>query len=270
VIDLDGVMWRGSIPIPGSADTVRALLDRGDRTVFASNNSTRSGSAVAERLVEHGLPRGIEVITSADAVTSLVVAGEAVLVLGSDGLRDALASVGAEVSDASDPSTAGGSFDAVVVGLTREIDYDRLDRASDAARRGARLIASNTDSTFPAAGGIRPGCGAIVAAVATAAGVEPAVAGKPHRPMADRIRAVIPTGAVVVGDRLDTDGELAHRLGWPFGLVLSGVTAASDLPSSTPVAVVADDLARLVARIDEDPALVSLGFGDGRDATGRG
>ena len=86
-------------------------------------------------------------------------AGERVLVLGGPGLIDALRTTGATVVDAGDPGSDGLVVDTVVVGLTRDFDYARLDRASAAARRGARLIASNTDSTFPAADGLRPGCG---------------------------------------------------------------------------------------------------------------
>ena len=258
MIDLDGVMWRGRAPIDGSSEAVQRLLGRGDRVVFCTNNSMQSGTAVQARLAGHGLPEGSEVVTSADAVTTLIHGGEQVLVLGGPGLIDALRATGAEVLDAADPTADGRPFDAVVIGLTREFDYPRLDRASAAVRRGARLIASNTDSTFPAADGLRPGCGSIVAAVEAAAGVAATAAGKPNGPMVDRLRREFPGGAVVIGDRLDTDGELARRLGWPFGLVLSGVTTSSDLPAGQPTAAIAADLATLLERFDADPSLIEL------------
>jgi glycerol 3-phosphatase-2 len=247
VIDLDGVMWRGRAPIRGSAKAVAALLDAGHGVLFCTNNSAESGRDRAARLVDQGVPPGCDVVTSADAVVALVAPGERVLCLGGPGLRAALVATGATVLDAAEPGTAGIEVDAVVVGLARDVDYGRIDRTAAAVRAGARLLASNDDATFPGADGIHPGCGAILAAVRTAAGRTGVVAGKPHPPMADIIRARCPGGGVVVGDKAETDGRLAEELGWPFGLVLSGVTARADLPVSVPVAAVADDLAALVA-----------------------
>jgi HAD superfamily hydrolase (TIGR01450 family) len=256
VIDLDGVMWRGRRPIAGSAGTVGRLLDRGDRVVFCTNNSAESGAARAARLVEQGVPPGGEVVTSADAVTALVRAGERVLCLGGPGLRAALAAAGTEVVDAAGPTPGASgavdpeSFDAVVIGLSREVDYRQIDRVAAAVRRGARLLASNTDATYPGAHGLHPGCGAIVAAVETASGAVARVAGKPHPPMAALLRRRLPEGGVVVGDRPDTDGRLASELGWPFALVLSGVTTASDLPVDVPCAAVGQDLTAVVGLLD--------------------
>jgi 4-nitrophenyl phosphatase len=140
-----------------------------------------------------------------------------------------------------------GDADAVVVGFHRSFDYEGLRRAATAVRRGARLIGTNDDATYPTPDGPIPGGGAILAAVATGAGRTPTVAGKPYAPMATLVREVLGSldGAVMVGDRPDTDGRFAVTLGVPFALVLSGVTAAADLPVEPAPAVVADDLARL-------------------------
>ena len=51
---------------------------------------------------------------------------------------------------------------------------------------------------------------------------------------------------VVVGDRAETDGTLAHRLGARFALVLSGVTDSAMLPVKPEPAAIAPDLASLV------------------------
>ena len=63
--------------------------------------------------------------------------------------------------------------------------------------------------------------------MATAAETTPEVAGKPHRPTADAIRARATDLTMMVGDRPSTDGALARQLGIPFALVLSGVTDAA-------------------------------------------
>lgn len=279
VIDLDGVMWRGRAPITGSADAVGTLVARGDRVLFCSNNSAESGPARAQRLAEHGIPPGCDVVTSADAVCALVEPGEEVVVVGGEGLTAALGHHGAVPRPAGevDPGPLveiatrrsrgeeiTGPFGAVVVGLTRDFGYRELDVAAAAVRSGARLLASNADSTFPGADGLHPGCGSLVAAIETAAGRPAAVAGKPHEPMAALIRSRLGlTGAggapggggdvLVVGDRADTDGRLAVTLGVPFALVLSGVTVRADLPVEVTCARVADDLAELVASVTGEP-----------------
>ena len=254
VIDLDGVMWLGDRPIEGSSAAVAELLGRGDRVVFATNNSTATGEARAGQLVAHGLPEGIEVVTSADAAAGMVGADDVALVVGGEGLADALRSVGCTVRRVR-PATpeqevADGPLTVVVVGLDPHFDYNTLDRAAGAVRAGARLIATNTDPTFPLASGLAPGAGSLVAAVEVAGGTRAEVAGKPHEPMAGLLRAHLgpdlADGVVVVGDRLDTDGALAELLGWPFALVLSGVTTRMPAEPRPPVAEVSATLWDLV------------------------
>ncbi|HEY4398598.1 MAG TPA: HAD hydrolase-like protein, partial [Acidimicrobiia bacterium] len=143
---------------------------------------------------------------------------------------------------------------AVVVGFHREFDFDELARASAAVRNGARFVATNLDATYPIPGGMIPGSGAIAAAVATASGRAPEVAGKPERPMVDLIRARLGSSGLVVGDRPSTDGALADALGWPFALVLSGVTRRDAPPGGESIPVppppfVADDLAALAPQL---------------------
>lgn len=281
VVDLDGVMWRGKVPIDGSADAIATLLERGDRVLFCTNNSMESGVARAERLIAQGIPVGCEVVTSADAVCSLVRGGERVLVVGGAGLSDALAAHGAIptaavdvdpapiVAVATERSQAAASqrpfeglqpYDIVVVGLSRDFDYRQLDSAAAAVRAGARLVATNDDLTFPGADGIHPGAGSLVAAVEAAAGETATVAGKPLAPMCEQIVSTLDLGpagsetdhrgdVIVVGDRPETDGMLAANLGVRFALVLSGVTARRDLPVAVPTAFVADDLASLVTDV---------------------
>jgi 4-nitrophenyl phosphatase len=284
IVDLDGVMWRGRVPIAGSAEAVSALLERGDRVLFCTNNSMESGAARAERLAGQGIPRGCDVVTSADAAATLAEPGERVLVIGGSGLRDALSENGAFPVDAGEVDPApivaaatartsqhhgagtgergsGGPerpFDVVVVGLSREFDYRQMDAAAAAVRAGARLVATNDDATFPGADGTHPGAGSLVAAVETSSGTSAEVAGKPLGPMCGLIVDRLGLGdagtagdrrgeVVVVGDRPETDGRLAENLGVRFALVLSGVTTRADLPSELPTAFVADDLASLVA-----------------------
>jgi 4-nitrophenyl phosphatase len=243
-LDLDGVMWRGSQAVPGSAAAVARLRDAGAPVAFVTNSAVRTPGQVAERLAAHGVPEAEPlVITSAMAAATLVEPGERAMVVGSGGIHRALADRGAEITD-------DGPADVVVVGLTRRFDYSDLSRAMWAIRAGARLLATNDDATFPDAGDrLLPGNGALVAAVAVAAGAEPVVAGKPHEPMAALLRQRLGPDGIMVGDRPETDGLFARALGYRFGLVLSGVTSPADLPVEPSPDAIAPDLAALVEAI---------------------
>ena len=132
--------------------------------------------------------------------------------------------------------------------------FDIVDQAARAVRAGARLIGTNEDPTHPTPHGLSPGCGALLAAVATAAETTPEVAGKPHLPTADAIKARATDLSMMVGDRPSTDGALATQLGIPFALVLSGVTSADHVPSDPAPDEVAADLASLVRSVFGDKA----------------
>jgi HAD superfamily hydrolase (TIGR01450 family) len=245
-IDLDGVMWRGSEAVGGSAGAVARLREAGSPVVFVTNSAARTPEQVAAKLARHGVPdAGPLVITSSMAAASLVAAGERALVIGSGGLRAALAGRGAEI-------VAGGPVDVVVLGITPRFGYDDLTRAMRAIRAGARFLATNDDATFPDSGDrLLPGNGALAAAVAVASGSPPVVAGKPHEPIAALVRSRLGPEGIVVGDRPETDGLFASTLGYRFGLVLSGVTSAADLPVEPVPDLVSPDLAGLVEAAGE-------------------
>ena len=239
VLDLDGVVWLADQPIAGAADAVARLRDRGERVLFATNNSAALLGDQEAKLERLGIPARGDVISSAVAAAGLVEPGERALVCGGPGVAEALTARGAE-------PVRDGDADAVLVGFHRDFDYERLRIAARAVQRGARLIATNDDATYPTPEGPIPGGGALAAAVAYATGVRPVVAGKPHEAMARLVRAVGGDDGTVVGDRPETDGAFARALGYRFALVLTGVTAADDLPVDPEPDVVAPSLAALV------------------------
>ncbi len=247
-LDLDGVIWSGTEPIPGSSEAVAELRAAGRDVVFVTNNSFATISQQEQKLASFGIDARDIVITSAQAAASLVEPGERVLVLGGPGVVEALGVRDAELID----HEMLGDFipvatvSSVVVGLDWHLDYHRLSAAVQAILAGARFIATNTDSTYPSERGLLPGAGAIVAAVAAATGQSPIVAGKPEQPIAQLVRARFGDSGIMVGDRPETDGAFAASLGYDFGLVLSGVTTDPEGVAPVPD-VVADDLARLVA-----------------------
>jgi HAD superfamily hydrolase (TIGR01450 family) len=252
--DLDGVIWRGDDPIAPAADGIAQLRAAGLRVAFVSNNSNSPVGDVVAKLERMGVPAApADVVTSAIAAAWLLAQtlapGARVLACAGPGVREALAAEGLT-------AVADGPAEAVVVGFHREFDYAALDRASRVVREGARFVATNLDATYPVPGGLIPGAGALVAAVATAAGSRPEVAGKPEQPTVDLIRERFGATGVVVGDRPSTDGALADALAWPFALVLSGVTAAVAPPGGEAIPdpappFVGDDLGALA------PALIT-------------
>jgi HAD superfamily hydrolase (TIGR01450 family) len=245
-IDLDGVMWLGDEPIPGSADAVRRLQEQGEAVLFVTNNGSVPVERVEAKLAAHGVEAEGSVITSALAVATMVEPGSLVMVVAGPGVVVALERRGAEVVGPADVGVQRP--DAVVVGFTRSFDFDQLAAASRAVRDGAVLIGLNTDPTYPTPEGQIPGGGAILAAVATASGVEPVVAGKPHQPMAELVRTRLGPHGVMAGDRPDTDGAFARALGYRFALVLTGVTSDDEQCDPLPD-VVGDDLASVVAAL---------------------
>jgi glycerol-1-phosphatase len=249
-LDLDGVLWRGDEPIPGGAEAVAQLRAAGCVVGFMSNNSSVPVADVAAKLGRSGIDVPHEhVLTSALAAADLLsvdlAPGSRVLTCAGPGVEEALTAAGFE------PVREGPAV-AVVVGFHRDFNFDGLDRASAAVRAGARFVATNLDATYPMAGGrLVPGAGSIVAAVATASGCSPELAGKPAAPAADMVQHRLGLTGVIVGDRPTTDGALADRLGWPFALVLSGVARQMPGPGEEPVPdppppFVADDLLTLV------------------------
>ncbi len=237
------MIWRGTDTIPGAPEAIAAVRAAGEPLAFVTNSALRTPAQVGEKLASHGVPDAEDlVITAAMAAAAMVEPGSKVLVIGSDGLHTAMNDRGVEV-------VSDGAADAVAVGITMAFDYDALTRAMRAIRGGARFIATNDDSTFPSADGLLPGNGALVSAVATCAETEPEVAGKPHAPIADIVRARLGDDGVMVGDRPDTDGLFALSVGYDFALVLSGVVGAADLPVEPSPRFVADDILSLVEQL---------------------
>jgi HAD superfamily hydrolase (TIGR01450 family) len=223
--DLDGVVWLAQQPIPGSVDAIAGLRAAGHRVLFVTNNSAARVEVQEASLAAIGIPAVGDVLTSATAAALLIEPGERVLVCGGEGVIQAVVGRGAIVT----APAANVKVDVVVVGFHRNFDYEAMLQASRAVGNGARLIGTNDDATYPTPDGPIPGGGAILASIVTASGVVPIVAGKPHQPMAELVRATVgdsaAQGAVMVGDRPETDGLMAATLGCRYAHVESGVTA---------------------------------------------
>ena len=250
LIDLDGVVWIGREPVPGSAETLRALLEAGKRLVFVTNNPGKHAAAYAERLRGMGIAADeAQVVTAGMVVARL--AGEAAgaggaFVIGAPALKEMVAATGARVLEGEEGREAG----AVVVSGHRGFDYGELLTAKRALDRGAALFATSHDPTMPYPGGEVPGTGAILAAVETASGKRATIAGKPERHLFEMAREAlgVERPVAMVGDRLSSDIEGGRRAGLETILVLSGTTTRAQAEAADPAPdFVLADLSGLLA-----------------------
>ncbi|MBE3598948.1 MAG: HAD-IIA family hydrolase [Limnochordaceae bacterium] len=245
IVDLDGVVWRQGEAIPGAARFFEAVRARGQAAVVVSNNSAPTVETYLEQLRAIGIPlERHQVVSSGMAAARYLVdqgIREGVLAVGEAGLFQALREAGIEALPAGQPvGMPSARVQAVVVGIDRSFTYAKLEAACRAIRAGSRFVATNPDLTVPARdGGVVPGCGALVAAVAACSGVRPVVVGKPERPILELALARLGvregedrSHVVVVGDRLDTDVTFARRGGLTSALVLTGITRREDLDRS--------------------------------------
>jgi 4-nitrophenyl phosphatase len=251
VIDMDGVLWRGDAPIGDLANTFKRIRELGLNFVFATNNSTKTSEQYVERLAKFDV--GVEswqVITSSQAAAGAVAKkfprGTKVFTIGEDGIRTALEERGFEIVSLENAPHA----EAVVMGIDRGVNFQKISEATLLVRNGIPFYATNADKTFPTSRGEIPGAGAWLSVITTATGIEPIVAGKPYSTLMDLSLEKLGTSneeSLVVGDRLETDIAAGQGVGCPTALVLSGVTTREEAESWTPkIDLIADDLASLI------------------------
>jgi 4-nitrophenyl phosphatase len=251
VIDLDGVLYRGSLPIEGSAEAIAEIRAKGIRTIFATNNATKTVDQYLDHLAAFGVSAASE-----ELVTSAVVAAEKIaergwtgkptLVVGGAGIRGALLGLGMQLLE----GEAAREAELVVLSGTSRFDYEDLKIAAMAIRAGAGFIATNNDATFPAPDGLWPGAGALLAAVQVASGRSAEVMGKPYLPMMETVARRLDADLAIgmVGDQPATDLQGAVVMGWTTILVLSGVTDADAARKTEPAPdLVVPDLRALSA-----------------------
>lgn len=235
LVDLDGVAYRGHLPIDHAAESLGAARAGGMRLVFVTNNASREPEDVADQLTGLDIPASpAEVMTAAQACAALLRTrlepGARVLVVGGRGLVTAVEAQGFTVVRSADDRP-----DAVAQGYAPEVGWSQLAEAAYAVEAGAWHVASNLDLSLPTARGFAPGNGALVGAVVAATGVTPDSAGKPsptmYRLAVERVGAERP---LVIGDRLDTDLAGARSGGYPGLHVLTGVSSARDAVLAEP------------------------------------
>lgn len=252
ILDMDGVLWRGETPIGDLPFLFERIRQSGRKVVFATNNSTRSPQQYVEKLAALGVKaQAAQIITSSLAVTRLMAQNlppqAAVFAIGEDGLQQALSEQGFKLLSTAQASLA----QALVIGIDRNINFEKMAEAALLIRQGKPFYATNPDKTFPTPRGEIPGAGSWYAILVSATGKEPIVAGKPETAMMELAleRLGLPRQAVVVvGDRLETDILAGQAAGCLTALVLSGVSTRAQGEAHQPkIDFLARDLTELAA-----------------------
>ena len=240
IIDMDGVLWHGETPLPGLNAFFDAIRASNIPFVLATNNAMRTAEDYVQKLGKFGVAvKAEQVLTSSEATASYLRRQYSdlteVYAVGESGLHRALSAQGFSIVSPEEVRQ-GAAPEVVVTALIREhLSYELLAMACLAVNRGAEIIATNADSSYPTEVGMLPGAGAVLSVITTATGKSATVVGKPEPIMFEealrRLNAE-PAETLMIGDRLNTDILGSSRVGIRTVLLLSGVSKREDIPGS--------------------------------------
>jgi len=221
--DMDGVLVHEGHVIPGASELIQKWIDTETPFLVLTNNSIYTPRDLAARLQAGGLNVPEDRIwTSALATAAFLKKQKSngtAYVIGEAGMTTALHEVGYVMTD-NDP-------DYVVLGETRNFNFDNLTKAIRLILNGARFIATNPDATGPSLEGVLPATGSVAALITKATGRDPYIVGKPNpmmfRSALNKIKAHSESTGMI-GDRMDTDVVAGIEAGLHTVLVLTGIS----------------------------------------------
>lgn len=221
--DLDGTVYRGNEGIPTAIAFIHKLQARGIEPFYLTNNSSKTRQQLQESLANMGVQAPTDHIFSSALATAKYVAhnfpGKRVALMGADGLRDAIAQEGIELTTEAP--------EVFVIGIDRQLSYTTLAEACIYIQNGAKPIATNQDIKFPTERGFVPGNGSFARLIGEVSGVEPVYIGKPSPLMLDVIAQefdLAKEDMVMIGDNYDTDIQCGIQYGIDTIHVNTGVT----------------------------------------------
>lgn len=222
-LDLDGTVYRGIEAVEEAANFVERLQQKGIEPFFITNNASMTQQQLKDKMAGFGITAKKErIMSSAIAAAKYIkrwYPGRSVYMIGSDGLDQALRQEGLERVE----EQAG----IVLMGIDRNITYDKLATACLEIRKGAVFLSTNQDLAFPSEKGLLPGNGAFTALVAASTDVDPVFIGKPEIHMLEAIQhesGFEKSEMVMIGDNYDTDIQAGIRFGIDTVHVNTGVT----------------------------------------------
>ncbi len=232
LIDLDGTMYRGKERIEEGLHFVKRLKEKNIPYLFVTNNSSKRPDQVAEKLVSLEVPATPEQVFTTSMATALYVAsqkkGATAYVIGEEGILSALEEQGIQLVDENP--------DFVVIGIDRNITYEKLAQACLHVRNGATFVSTNGDIAIPTERGFLPGNGALTSVIRVSTGTEPIFIGKPESIIMEQalqVLGVAKEDTLMVGDNYDTDILAGIHAGLDTLLVHTGVTTKEILQTKT-------------------------------------
>ncbi len=228
ICDMDGVIYHGNQLLPRVIEFVEWLKKEDKRFLFLTNASERSPRELKEKLDRLGIRvEESHFYTSALATAAFLNSqknGGSVYVIGEAGLITALYEAGFSMNEINP--------DYVVVGETRSYSFEKIERAANLVRNGAKLIGCNPDLTDRLGDAIAPATGSLIAPIELASGMKAYFVGKPNPLMMRHARKMLNCDreeTTIIGDRMDTDIIAGIHEDIDTVLVLSGVTTLDDL-----------------------------------------
>lgn len=228
ICDMDGVIYHGNKILDGVTDFINWMIDNNKKFVFLTNSSERTPHELSMKLERMGLKVSADhFYTSAMATAEFLHAQNAgctAYVIGEAALTKALYDRKIYMNDINP--------DYVVVGETRTYSFEKIEKAVELVRNGAKLIGTNPDVTGPSERGVVPATGALISPIEIASNKKAYYVGKPNPLM---LRHGInkldchSSDIAFIGDRMDTDIIAGIESNVDTVLVLSGVTAEEDI-----------------------------------------
>jgi NagD protein len=226
--DMDGVLVHEGQVLKGATELIKQWQDSGTPFLVLTNNSIYTPRDLSARLRAGGLDVPEDRIWTSALATAAFLNSQSpngtAYVIGESGLTQALHDVGYTQTD--------NNPDYVVLGETRNFNFENLTKAVRLINAGARFIATNPDATGPSAEGVLPATGSVAALITKATGKHPYIVGKPN-PMMFR-SAMRKIGAHsettgMIGDRMDTDVVAGIEAGLHTVLVLTGIADDAEI-----------------------------------------
>jgi 4-nitrophenyl phosphatase len=247
LFDLDGVLTAGKenpVKLGGTKVINKIRASKGKRFFVVSNDSTDTVETVLDRLVRFDIPvRSDEILTSAMLTAQYVAKRHpkaTYFLVGERGLEEELNRMGLK-------RTKGIKADVVVVGLDRWVTYDKLDKAAEAARNGASIVACHTARLYMYKNRVAMAVGPLVRAIEYASSKRAVAIGKPSRLMFELAlekAGCKPEDAVMVGDQEETDIVGAKKMGITSVIVKTGVFSRGETKTQADAVVeTVDDIA---------------------------
>jgi NagD protein len=236
---MDGVIYHGNKLLPGAKEFIIKLKELKKSFIFITNASDKTRHQLVLKLNQMGIAtQQSDFLTSAMATAEFVSKQKpcgSAFVIGDDGLEEALKLKNFRLIQSEEIP------DYVIVGGTRSNDiynHTNIKIAINHVLKGAALIGTNKDVLDNSENGYTPGCGALLAPIQIATGVNPYYLGKPNSIMMNLALEMASKrdgiefkreNIVIIGDRMDTDILGGIESGICTILLLSGISKLEDI-----------------------------------------